>query len=173
MPEPVIDRPVDATERIYLFSKSRRYFYDVEAVKEPAKSDHPSGNNRGQDDQWQPTIKRNQWNYWIISRETNNKDAHYATFPTTIPRRAILADTSERGCCPTCLASYKRVSGATLGWEPTCSCSQNQNPIPCTILDPFLGAGTSALVAQQLNRSFIGIELNSDYIDITKRRCNF
>ena len=50
----------------------------------------------------------------------------------------------------------------TLGWAPRCECPDHR-PIPCTVLDPFSGAGTTALVADRLGRSAIGIELNPDY----------
>uniref|UniRef100_A0A6M3L8Z7 site-specific DNA-methyltransferase (cytosine-N(4)-specific) n=1 Tax=viral metagenome TaxID=1070528 RepID=A0A6M3L8Z7_9ZZZZ len=51
----------------------------------------------------------------------------------------------------------------TLGWEPTCGCGGQ--PAPCMILDPFMGAGTVAVVAEQLGRNWIGIELSQAYTD--------
>jgi DNA modification methylase len=53
----------------------------------------------------------------------------------------------------------------TLGWKPSCSC-----PAPCTVLDPFNGAGTTGLVALRLGRSYIGIELNPEYVAMSERR---
>jgi len=44
------------------------------------------------------------------------------------------------------------------------------NPIPATVLDPFLGAGTTALVADRLDRDCVGIELNADYAAMAERR---
>lgn len=61
------------------------------------------------------------------------------------------------------------VSKKTVRWEPTCSCNAG-DPVPCTVLDPFLGSGTTSLVARNLNRNSIGIELNKSYIDIIKKR---
>jgi hypothetical protein len=129
--------------------------------------------------------------------------AHFATFPTEIPRRAILAGTSERGCCPACGAPWARVverttetvdykgsyfdagktavNGAgrvqtgerhgkqTTGWRPTCACDAAA-PIPCTVLDPFGGSGTSAAVAVGLGRRAIICELNADYIELARDR---
>jgi len=130
-------------------------------------------------------------------------DAHFATFPTEIPRRAILAGTSERGCCPACGAPWRRVvertaetvdykgsrfdagktavNGAgrvqagerhvqaTTGWHPTCACPP-ADPIPCTVLDPFGGSGTTAAVAVGLGRRAIICELNPDYVKLAETR---
>ena len=57
----------------------------------------------------------------------------------------------------------------TKGWEPECSCSMG-NLIPCTDLDPFMGAGTTAIAAQRLGRRFVGIELKPEYADLARRR---
>ncbi|MDO8673085.1 MAG: site-specific DNA-methyltransferase [Dehalococcoidia bacterium] len=57
----------------------------------------------------------------------------------------------------------------TLGWEPSCTCSAG-DPIPCTVLDPFSGAGTTLLVADRLGRNGIGIELNPEYIKLSEKR---
>ena len=56
----------------------------------------------------------------------------------------------------------------TLGWLPTCT--HGDDPVPCTILDPFCGTGTTGLVALRLNRRFIGIELNAKYARMARRR---
>jgi DNA modification methylase len=58
----------------------------------------------------------------------------------------------------------------TLGWRPTCT--HNHEPIPCTVLDLFAGAGTTGLVAEKLGRKFIGIELNPEYAEMAERRIN-
>jgi DNA modification methylase len=56
----------------------------------------------------------------------------------------------------------------TTGWSPTCKC--NVGVVPCTVLDPFSGAGTTALVADRLQRRGVGIELNPEYSAIAERR---
>jgi DNA modification methylase len=65
----------------------------------------------------------------------------------------------------------------TTGWSPTCECTPHVYPNgdpskikPCTILDPFNGAGTTGLVADRLGRDYIGIELNADYIKLARAR---
>ena len=56
----------------------------------------------------------------------------------------------------------------TLGFRPTCTCSAGV--IPCTVLDPFAGSGTTGAVARNLGRDFIGIELNPEYVTLAERR---
>lgn len=96
VPESIRDRPTSATEMIFLMAKGRRYFYDAEAVKEP------SAQREG--------AKRNMRNFWLLGPEPF-PGAHFATFPTEIPRRAVLAGTSEKGCCPRCRSPWERVIG--------------------------------------------------------------
>ncbi len=57
----------------------------------------------------------------------------------------------------------------TLGWEPGCHCDAG-DPVPCVVLDPFFGSGTTGLVAEALGREWIGVELNPDYAEIAKAR---
>lgn len=59
--------------------------------------------------------------------------------------------------------------GKTTGWQPGCKCEESER-IPCTVLDPFMGRGTVAIVARDLGRSSIGCELNPDYIEIIKQQ---
>lgn len=55
------------------------------------------------------------------------------------------------------------------GWKPSCKCDAG-DPIPCTVLDPFSGAGTTGLVAARLQRSYIGLELNPEYLEMSRKR---
>jgi hypothetical protein len=65
--------------------------------------------------------------------------------------------------------SWTDASTATLGWVSGCKCDAGE-PQPCTVLDPFFGAGTVGMVARRLGRSYIGIELNPDYVAIAEAR---
>jgi len=63
------------------------------------------------------------------------------------------------------------VAGAnstTIGWRPTCNCGKE--PVPCTVFDPFMGAGTVGLVTYKLNRYYLGAELSEEYMQIIKNR---
>jgi DNA modification methylase len=227
MPESVTDRPTSAHEHVLLLSKSAKYFYDAEAVKEdfaderngnPGVYSKTSARSKGatQDRQdlgflnkgggWNAdgaASGRNLRNVWLLGPEPF-PEAHFATYPTEIPRRAILAGTSAKGVCAKCGAPWERVtatektrpgvtggatpydskrpdgmtlraggfgggSSETLGWRPTCGCDAG-DPIPATCLDPFLGSGTTALVADRLGRDCIGIELNEAYAAMARKR---
>jgi len=210
MPESVTDRPTKSHEYVFLLTKSARYFFDQEAVREPHSPDgrkqtkhlhatddsHPNYDNVGNGNERWPNGGRNVRSVWEIATQPYAA-AHFATFPQALPKRCIQAGTSERGCCPECLApwirqvdrtamvidrserthdlGHTRSSGTmieppttTTGWAP--SCDHGLAPIPCTVLDPFMGAGTTALVARSLGRRSIGIELNPEYCDLIAGR---
>ena len=153
MPESVRDRCTKAHEYVFMLTKSERYFWDAEAMKEAAVSDHASGNGfagrqggashmpmtggRGTYEEWLPGGKRNRRSVWTIATEPYS-EAHFATFPTELPRRCILASTRPGD----------------------------------TVLDPFGGSGTTGMVALELGRNAILCELNPEYADLARQRCN-
>jgi hypothetical protein len=138
MPTSTRDRPTCATEKIFLFSKRPHYFYDIDACRVPSAAttidrDRYSRITSGKDGEYAVAHDhettsdpggRNQWNYWEIAEESIEippsiawkigpepfKGAHFAVFPTEIPRRAILLGTSEKGCCPVCGAPWVRTT---------------------------------------------------------------
>lgn len=121
MPESVTDRPTSAWEHIWLLAKSARYFYDAEAVKQPVeygrrtwssvdgvtaskRCERTKASVTGSNAHFGASLR----NFWLLGPEPYS-GAHFASFPSEIPKRAILAGTSARGCCPKCLAPYERV----------------------------------------------------------------
>ncbi len=135
---------------------------------------------------------------WSIAAQPY-KGAHFATFPEELVRCPILAGTSERGVCGDCGAPRERVveptghvnqrehahvpgntptktdstgwaplTRATSRWRPTCD--HDAEPVPSLVLDPFCGSGTTGVVALRHGRSFIGIELNPEYIELARKR---
>lgn len=158
MPESVRDRPTKAHEYIFLLSKSEKYYYNHEAIKEDSKRPGAQGtfggqkgreytpekgdpNYRGGHDQWGRTMttseKKNKRSVWSVPTRPF-KGAHFATFPPDLIEPCILAGCPEGGL----------------------------------VLDPFFGSGTTGMKAAELGRNFTGIELNPEYIEIAKNRIN-
>jgi DNA modification methylase len=184
--EPVKDRPTYEHEYVFLLTKKAHYFYDQVAVYQPLKTgDRYAGNRRKKvtesggmfDSGHNRKAKiagRNLGSVWDIPTE-GRTDAHYAAFPSKLVARCIKAGTSREGCCTVCNAPYKRIIErsnednipTTTGWEPTCKCHADKKP--CTILDPFMGRGTTALVAAELKRKWVGVELNDESCELIKQ----
>ena len=132
MPESVTDRPTKAHEYIFLLSKSARYFYDAEAIRETGsglewnsyKSTLNTGGNKGASTvpsgkkqstygaltfhEDENKTGRNRRTVWTIPTESYS-GAHFATFPTALVEPCIKAGTSEHGVCSECGAPYTRV----------------------------------------------------------------
>jgi site-specific DNA-methyltransferase (cytosine-N4-specific) len=119
-PESVKDRFTVSHEYIFLFSKSERYFFDQDAIKERTTDGNGYKNKR--------TV-------WSINTEPC-QEAHFAIFPRALVRPCLLAGSRKNDL----------------------------------ILDPFYGAGTVGVVAKELGRRCVGIELKDDYIEIAKKR---
>ena len=154
MPESVQDRCTKSHEYIFLLTKSPKYFYDIDAIREPfnigalkrvnqnikkqigSKRGNgglkPNGNMKAVGDQEKGANKKSVWK--ITTKPY--KEAHFATFPIELPITCIKAGCPEGGI----------------------------------VLDPFFGSGTTGLAAQELHRHWVGIELNPEYIEIAKRR---
>lgn len=146
MPESVTDRCTKAHEYIFLLSKSAQYFYDHEAVKEPAvKGAAGSSFNKGKTAEHQlgrssdaPRVedgKRNRRSVWTVATRPY-KGAHFATFPPALIEPCILAGSRPGDI----------------------------------VLDPFNGSGTTGQVALQHGRQYIGCELNPEYVALTEVR---
>jgi len=234
MPESVRDRPTKSHEYLFLLTKSSRYYFDAEAVRE-GKDRLPVSVPRAKAFAKQGQVGthlngaeiityvgRNLRSVWTIPTQPY-KGAHFATFPRRLVSPCIKAGTSERGCCPKCGKGWEReteriggpprgdhrlngeladcktahpkgtVAGSalseiyrkhgyarteTLGWSPACNCgppeadfaSLNLDPVPCTVLDPFAGSGTTGAEAVTLGRSFVGIDLSAEYLKLARKR---
>jgi site-specific DNA-methyltransferase (cytosine-N4-specific) len=119
-PESVKDRFTVAHEYVFLFTKSERYFFDQNAIKERTTDGNGLKNRR--------TV-------WSINTEPC-PEAHFAVFPRALVRPCLLGGSRTNDL----------------------------------ILDPFYGAGTVGIVAKELGRRCVGIELKRDYIEIARRR---
>ena len=154
MPESVKDRCTKSHEYIFLLSKSAKYYYDSDAIKEKAlytaaqghSQSHRYGGNKytATPDQFYRTKSgsayaytgfKNKRDVWHIAT-TPFKGAHFATFPEKLVEPCIIAG-SKRGD---------------------------------VVLDPFSGAGTTGVVAKKQGREYIGIELNPEYVKLSEDR---
>jgi len=249
MPEPVKDRPTSSHEYVFLLTKSPKYFYDQEAVKEanidPDRTNYTCGsrlfgvNNDRHDNDMHDRSKefvpsgRNLRSVWTINPQPT-PEAHFATFPESLITPFIKLGTSEYGACPKCGSpwirqvikgeadeEWKKKCGAdskgeykgksekwlkqdALGkqtytgfnkrwkekqqnasdvkrnvlegmksveytWKPSCECGC-EDRVPCVVLDLFGGSGTTAKVSRDLNRDWVLIELNPDYVKMAEKR---
>ena len=139
MPESVKDRCTKSHEYIFLLSKSKNYYYDNEAIKEPAKDwgtrDRTNGKYHNKGTGLQPHTglnksypTKNKRSVWTVTSKPY-KEAHFATYPPDLI-------------------------------EPCIKAGSRKGDI---ILDPFMGSGTTAMVSKQLDRHYIGCELHDSY----------
>ena len=155
MPSPVKDRPTTAHEYLFLLSKSRKYYYNHEAIKEPCSPENvedfkrrkTTNNKAGDYAQERPDLardrseympadfKRNKRSVWDINTKPF-KGAHFATWPEALVKPCVLAGCPEGG----------------------------------TVLDPFSGSGTTGIVANKCGAKYIGIEINPEYVEMSKQR---
>ena len=157
MPESVTDRPTKSHEYLFLLTKSPRYYYDHEAIKEPVSdvslarskyafhSDRPSTKNASMGgtgihtdqmgERFVNPTGRNKRDVWTITTKPF-KGAHFAVMPEALVEPCVLAGSAEGD----------------------------------TVLDPFTGSGTVAVVANRHGRNFVGTELNVEYAEIARHR---
>ncbi|MCM1144318.1 MAG: site-specific DNA-methyltransferase [Clostridium sp.] len=162
MPESAKDRLTRSYEHIFLFSKSRKYYFDALAIAEPiaAGTAERYMRGRGMSHKYAKEVPgqagvqklnrprsvgeikesdispvRNCRDVWLINT-VPCREKHFAAYPPKLAKRCILAGCPEGGI----------------------------------VLDPFMGSGTTGLVAAQNNRHYIGIELNAQYCALAKKR---
>lgn len=171
MPESVTDRPTKAHEYIFLLTKSARYFYDAEAIKEPADGggilrDGFRGemgayvNQQGPQNNSRPSVKRGGFNGKTEAMADTGQNAFRAVTMTR-NRRSVWTITTK---------PFKEAHFATFPPEIPEICIKAGSRPGDTILDPFSGAGTTGNVAERLGREYIGIELNPAYADMGEKR---
>ncbi len=108
---------------------------------------------------------------WLLFKKEDLEDDHCAPYPTDLPQFCIRASTSRKGQCPKCGTPWARIlqDKKTKGWKQCCDCPEHK-PVPQTILDPFLGSGTTIVTAERIGRIGMGVELNEEYIPIAVKR---
>lgn len=178
MPESVTGRPTRSHEYIFLLTKSAKYFYDAEAIKEPASlGTHertswktPDGWDTSNGDGGHGSIHR-------AGREKGRKlapagsgiknngsmDAALAVMPTTRNKRSVWTLGAE---------PYSEAHFATFPTKLIEPCILAGSPVGGTVLDPFAGSGTVGKVSLELGRHAVLIELSPEYIKLIGKRCN-
>lgn len=169
MPESVKDRCTKSHEFIFLLTKSSKYFYDADAIKEPLCLSSIARANRKQ-----KLIDRQKTG--TLGKQAQNCDPSHGYSGLAIARNGKTGYDLERGIrnkrsvWEISTKHCKEAHFATFPIEIPLTCIKAGSPIGGVILDPFMGSGTTALAAMQLNRRFIGIELNADYRGIALSR---
>ena len=180
MPESVRDRPTNAHEHIFLLTKSSRYWYDADAVREPMKES--SLDRLSQDiDAQVGSVRANggaktNGTMKAVAR-TDKQRGHsrrHAGFNDrwdAMPRDEQMANGANlRNVWSIATVGYPGSHFATFPPEIPRRCIKAGCPADGTVLDPFFGAGTTGLVADELGRNCIGIELNPGYAVMAKER---
>lgn len=167
MPESVQDRPTSAHEKIFLLSKSERYWYDAEAVKEPAKwPDGPNAPDKIKSPHGQGFTRRSNKQRGHGRRHAGFNDRWDAMSKAEQQvKGANLRNVWTVATQPFNGAHFATFPPALI--EP---CIKAGCPKDGTILDPFGGAGTTGLAADRLGRHAILIEINPEYAEMARKR---
>jgi DNA modification methylase len=192
MPESVRDRCTRAHEYIFLLSKSPRYYFDQEAIKEPATEssiarlgqdvENQQGSFR-QEDKTNGAMKAVKFGgnkqcpdtRLQSGKEWNPKQGGGGTgFPGHSGNKkadgTVYITANKRSVWTVATAGFKEAHFAVFPEELIRPCILAGCPEGGTVLDPFFGSGTTGIVAKKLQRKYIGIELNEEYIKIAERR---
>ncbi|MAU84006.1 MAG: site-specific DNA-methyltransferase [Gordonia sp.] len=200
VPTSVRDRLNCSYEVIYVLTKQPRYFFDLDAVRVPLRSarrsPQPAQAEKAETaarEAWRGPngmaatglevlkaegrtghpLGKNPGDVWTIT-PGGHRGAHHAIFPLRLAERMVAAACPEARCTR-CRRPWTRKVIRALGGTatraalaPTCDCAAEQEP--GLVLDPFMGSGTTAIAAENLNRDWSGIELNPDFAAAARNR---
>lgn len=158
MPESVTDRCTKAHEYIFMFSKNRKYYYDAAAIRDAAA---PSSIQR-----WQQDIENQEGSSRVPGKTNGNMKA--VGGPKVDEQMSMGAN--KRSVWTVSTKPFKGSHFATFPEDLITPCILAGCPKEGVVIDPFMGAGTTALVAMSHGRKYIGFELNPDYIAIANKR---
>lgn len=178
MPETVNDRPTTAHEYLFLLSKSPRYYYDADAIREPV-----TGGAHARGDGVNP--KSRAWKTpdgWDTSKGEGGHGSFHRTGREkghVRPRQnesfsgavsGLVEDRNKRSVWTVTTKPYSEAHFATYPPDLIEPCILAGSRPGDIVLDPFFGSGTTGEVAERLGRQWIGIELNPEYGKLAARR---
>lgn len=181
MPESIKDRCTKAHEYLFLLSKNQKYYYDYDAILEPSVNPkatakrYESGFGGKKNVELLETGQQH-------TRPIGNKKLHYKNLQdkgqpvnsfhlSRLEGREYMSPVrNKRSVWTVTTKPFKEAHFATFPPDLIEPCVLAGCPEGGTILDPFNGAGTTGLVALKHNRNYLGIDLNPEYIEITRRR---
>lgn len=198
MPTSVADRLACTWEPIYLLTRTATYHFDLDAIRVPHRSTGSKRTVRPERaprvvPQWQGPLAgkndgldrmkadgrpghrlgKNPGDLWSVAT-SSHRGAHFATFPETLVERPIRAGCPQK-VCATCGAPWRHVAGRIVGHlavtgelTPACGCGTAWRR--GVVLDPFIGSGTTAVVAERLGRDWVGIDINAEFAEMTRQR---
>lgn len=152
MPESVKDRCTKSHEYIFLLSKSQNYYFDSEAIQERATYADDKCNGLGR---IQYNGKR------MIDTDINNIQPSFVSISNKRNKRDVWSVSPSH---------YNEAHFATYPEELIQPCIMAGCPKGGIVLDPFMGSGTTAVVAKRNHRNYVGVELNQEYKEIAERR---
>lgn len=154
MPESTCDRCTKSHEYIFLLSKSQRYYFDYAAIARPAQTSSRAGTVQA--------VGSHRYEQLPASdpQQRKNTDRSFTYTETARKRDVWFVPTNP----------YRGAHFATFPRELITDCIKAGSPNGGIVLDPFMGTGTTAVVARMFGRDYIGFELNPEYIQIAEQR---
>ena len=159
MPESCKDRPSRCYEHVFLLTKSRSYYYDAAAIAEPVAESTPMRMRR--------KFGKNKYSAGIPGQAHQHLNDYR---PNGYAEEDIPLLRNKREVWQIKSVPYKGAHFAAYPPKLVETCLLAGCPQDGIVLDPFLGSGTTAAVAKQMGRHYIGIELNPDYCELAKQR---
>ena len=159
MPESIKDRCTKSHEYIFMLSKRQKYYFDIDSIREPHTTlDDFNRRVRNGKEEWK-TVKA-------------GANSPYSMRGTGKSRRTMYhpLGRGKRTVWTVPLVQTKEAHFATFPEKLIVDCIKAGCPVGGVVLDPFIGSGTTAIVALKNDRNYIGIELNPEYIEIANRR---
>lgn len=172
MPESVTDRPTKSHEYLFLLAKSKRYFYDHLAIKEPGTYACPNGHQNSLYAQGFARRSPEQENLRQDKQRGHGRrhDGFNDRWDSMTKAEQCGLMRNKRDVWTIATEPYQEAHFATFPPDLVIPCVKAGCPVAGVVLDPFLGSGTTLKVARQLGRRGVGVELKPEYCDLAAKR---